>query len=418
MYSFGRAFRISLFGSSHGPEIGVDVEGLPSGFQPDFEKLQRFLDRRAPGKDPLTSARKESDIPQFLGGIEDGILTGGKLTAVIPNTDVRKEDYDSLHRIPRPGHADYPAMVKYGYGYESGGGTFSGRMTAALCIAGGLALQILEDRGISVTAEAVQIGRENDPMAFRETVEKAKEAGDSVGGIISCTICGIPVGTGGPLWDGLESRLAEAVFGIPAVKGVEFGDGFSAAAHLGSENNDGYRLVNGAVCCTSNHAGGILGGMADGMPLVFRAAFKPTPSIAKPQDSVDLIAGTDVCLRVDGRHDPCIVLRAVPCVEAAAACAVLDALLCEEAGNSLAELRKQIDRADRNLIRAFDERMKISSRIGAWKRANGMQVLDSSREAAKLEAVAQQSNYPLAVQELYRTLMHLSKELQQSEDEI
>lgn len=418
MYSFGKALRICIFGSSHGPDIGVTVEGLPAGFHPDLEKLQSFLDRRAPGRDTLVSERKEADIPQFLSGMEDGTLTGEKLTAVIPNTDIRKEDYNSLRKIPRPGHADYPAMVKYGSAYESGGGPFSGRMTAALCIAGGLALQVLEEQGISVNAEVVQVGGNRNQDSFREIVEEAKNAGDSVGGVIRCVICGLPVGTGGPLWNGLESRISEAVFGIPAVKGVEFGDGFAAAEHLGSENNDCYEMVNGAVSLLSNHAGGILGGMADGMPLVFNAAFKPTPSIAKPQNSVDLSARNNVRLCVEGRHDPCIVLRASPCVEAAAACAVLDALVCEKTGENLTELRSQIDCADRDLIRAFDVRMKVASKIGAWKRKNGMKVLDADREAAKLEAVAKQSEYPIAVQELYRTLMRLSRELQQSEDEV
>ena len=352
-------------------------------------------------------------MPMFTAGLTDGVCTGGPLTAVIRNEDVRKEDYVNLLKIPRPGHADYPAMVKYGDAYGTGGGAFSGRMTAPLCVAGGLALQLLAQRGIEITAKAVSIGGETDEARFEAVIAAAKARGDSVGGVIECTVTGLPVGLGGPLWDGLESRISAAVYGIPAVKGIEFGDGFSAASRFGSENNDEYYVNSNTVRTRTNHAGGILGGMANGMPLVFRAAVKPTPSIAKQQRSVDMETLRETEISVIGRHDPCIVPRAVPCVEAAAACALLDALLLEEPGEDLAALRREIDRADRALLRAFDARMAVAAKIGAWKKANGLAVLDRSREAAKLDAVAAQSGYPEAARQLYETLMRLSREEQE-----
>ena len=413
MSSFGTAYRVTVFGSSHGPCVGVTVEGLPAGFAPDLAALQAFLDRRAPGRSALSSARREADVPEFTAGISDGVCTGGALTAEIPNTDVRKNDYVNLKFVPRPGHADYPAMVKLGDAYGTGGGEFSGRMTAPLCIAGGLALQLLAERGISVSAKAVRIGGETDESRFEAVISAAKAEGDSVGGVIECTVTGLPVGLGGPLWDGLESGISAAVYGIPAVKGVEFGDGFAAASLRGSENNDEYYVNSNAVVSCSNHAGGILGGMANGMPLVFRAAIKPTPSIAKPQRSVDLRTMQETELSVTGRHDPCIVPRALPCVEAAAACALLDVLYLAERGDDLTALRREIDRADRALLRAFDERMAVSQRIGAWKQRQGLPVLDRSREAAKLDAVAAQSSFPDAARQLYETLMRLSREEQE-----
>lgn len=413
MSSFGEAYRVSVFGSSHGPCVGVTVEGVPAGFAPDFAALQRFLDRRAPGRTPLSSPRREPDVPEFTAGLAGGTATGAPLTAVIPNTDVRKDDYVNLNPVPRPGHADYPAMVKLGEAYGSGGGEFSGRMTAPLCVAGGLALQILAQRGIAVSACADSIGGERDPARFEEIISAAKADGDSVGGTVACSVTGLPVGLGGPLWDGLESRISAAVFGIPAVKGVEFGSGFASAAMRGSENNDAF-FVDGqeTVRTRTNHAGGILGGMADGMPLTLRAAFKPTPSITKPQRSVDLSTLRETEISVGGRHDPCVVPRAVPCVEAAVACAVLDALLSSERGEDLASFRREIDRIDRLLLRTFDRRMELSERIGAWKKERGVPVRDPEREQKKLDTVAEQSDYPDAARDLYETLMRLSREEQ------
>ena len=353
---FGKNIRVSIFGQSHAPAIGVCVDGLPAGERVDLEELDRFLSRRAPGHSGLSTPRKEADLPRILCGLAEGVTCGAPLAAVIENTNTRSGDYDNLKDVPRPGHADYTAQVRYG-GFQdaAGGGHFSGRLTAPLCIAGGVALQILARRGIRVDAHIQSIAGVEDrpfcPMGeqgevldglktaalpvldqaagaeMEGKILEAKGRGDSVGGVVECMVSGLPAGLGGPLFGGMESRLAAAVFGIPAVKGVEFGTGFRAAAMLGSEHNDPFVVEGGQVRTASNHAGGILGGITTGMPLVFRAAFKPTPSIAQEQDSVSLSRMEPAKLHVKGRHDPCVVPRAVPVVEAAAALTVLDALL-------------------------------------------------------------------------------------------
>lgn len=346
----GKTLKLSVFGQSHSESIGMTLAGIPAGEQIDREELQRFLDRRAPGRTPWSTARKEPDVPEFTAGLEGDCTTGEEITAVIRNRDRRSGDYAAFARTPRPGHADYPASVKYGPAWDNaGGGAFSGRMTAPLCIAGGLCLQLLRREGIQVISRISEIGGICDVGELTEsTAEKsfpvvddtagermiaaimeAKAAGDSLGGIVECQVLGLPVGLGGPLFDGLESRIAALVFGIPAVKGLDFGAGFEAARLRGSENNDPFLVREGRVVTESNRCGGILGGMSDGMPLIFHVAFKPTPSIALPQRSVDLERMEETELRIGGRHDPCVVPRAVPVAEAAAALAVCDALLEE-----------------------------------------------------------------------------------------
>lgn len=321
---FGDNIKLSIFGQSHSAAIGMTLYGIPAGTEIDLDKLQSFLDRRAPGRSALTTARREADVPEFISGIKDGVTCGGPLTAVIRNNDTRSADYEQMKDIPRPGHADYTAHVKYrGHEDYRGGGSFSGRMTAPLCIAGGIALQILEKSGIEVSSEIVAIGGKTS--GFEETVAAAKADGDSVGGLIRCTAKGVPCGLGGPLFEGTEGKIAELVFAIPAVKGIEFGAGFSAAAMRGSENNDAFAYdANGNVVTLTNNCGGILGGITDGMDVVFTVAFKPTPSIAKEQRSISYSRRENVTMTVKGRHDPCIVLRAQPCVESAAAIAILD----------------------------------------------------------------------------------------------
>ena len=325
--SYGENIRITIFGQSHAPAIGVTIEGLPAGFSVDRAALQAFLDRRAPGRDETSTARREADTPEFLSGLVGDVTCGAPLTAIIRNTNTRSQDYEALRAVPRPGHADWPAQVRFG-GFQdvAGGGHFSGRLTAPLCIAGGIVLQILAQKGVTVQARAERIGGETDPDRQREAILAAKASGDSVGGVIACEVCGMPVGVGDPMFGGLENRIAQAVFGIPGVKGIEFGDGFAASERRGSENNDPYRMVDGKVKPVTNHAGGILGGLSTGEPITFRVAVKPTSSIAIEQDSVNLQTGENARLRVQGRHDPCIVLRALPCVESAAALAVYDAL--------------------------------------------------------------------------------------------
>ena len=329
--SFGNLFRFTIFGQSHAPAIGVCMEGLPSGFEPDMEALSAFLARRAPGGRYATS-RKEPDAPEFIAGLNEGKTCGASVTAIIRNTNTRSSDYEYMRHIPRPGHADFTAMVKYGDSRDySGGGQFSGRLTAPLCIAGGIALQLLEKKGITVSASIVSIGGETDKEKMFGLIDRVRSEGDSVGGVIECRIEGLPAGVGEPMFDGLENRIAQAVFGIPAVKGIEFGAGFAAAEMRGSQCNDPFVLDSeGHVVTESNNHGGILGGISSGMPVIFRTAFKPTPSIAKAQRSVDMEKGVETCLEIRGRHDPCIVPRALPCVEAAAAVAVYDLILENE----------------------------------------------------------------------------------------
>ncbi len=347
---YGEALRLQIFGASHSESIGMTLEGIPAGEKIDRNELQRFLDRRAPGRTPWSTAGKEADAPIFTGGLDGDETTGEPIAAHIVNGNRRSRDYAAFKTVPRPGHADFPAAVKYGPAWDNaGGGAFSGRMTAPLCIAGGICLQLLCREGITVISRISQIGKIfdvgelNDPTdenpfpvvseeagrAMIEAIMEAKAQEDSLGGAVECKVLGLPVGLGGPMFQGLESRIAALVYGIPAVKGLEFGAGFAVAGMRGSENNDAYRIRDGIVVTGTNHAGGILGGMSTGMPLAFRAAFKPTPSIARAQKSVDLGTMEETELRVTGRHDPCVVPRAVPVVEAAAAIAVMDALLEE-----------------------------------------------------------------------------------------
>ena len=352
----GRNLHVSVFGQSHSPAIGVCVDGLPAGERVDPEELQSFLKRRAPGQTATSTPRKEADETRILCGLADGVTCGAPLAAVIENTNTRSQDYARLRDVPRPGHADYTAQVRYG-GFQdvAGGGHFSGRLTAPLCIAGGIALQILARRGIQVSAHIQSIGeiedRPFDSMGeqaeildrlkaapfpvldekagerMRAAILQARSERDSVGGVVECIAQGLPAGLGDPMFGGMEGRLAAALFGVPAVKGVEFGAGFGAARMRGSEHNDPFALREGRVVTKTNHAGGILGGITTGMPILLRAAFKPTPSIAMEQDSVSLSRMEAEKLVVTGRHDPCIVPRAVPVVEAVTALVLLDALL-------------------------------------------------------------------------------------------
>ena len=352
---FGNILRVSVFGQSHGKAIGVNIDGLPAGEPIDLEELNAFLDRRKPGKSPLSTARKESDTPVFLSGLENGVTCGFPLCAVIENSDQHSSDYSELADKPRPAHADYTARVKWGgHADMRGGGHFSGRLTAPLCIAGGIAKQILARRGIFVGAHLAAVGTENDaPFPLHPTAElfdaiaakpfpvvddgagdrmqalilEARQDLDSVGGIIECAASGLPAGLGDPRFGGVENRLAAALFGIPAVKGVEFGLGFGSSRLRGSENNDPFTVENGTVVTASNRAGGILGGITTGMPVTLRTAIKPTPSISRPQQTVRLSAMENAELVIRGRHDPCIAHRAVPVVEAVTAAVLLDLLL-------------------------------------------------------------------------------------------
>ena len=345
---FGNVIHLSIFGQSHSPAIGCSLDGLPAGVELDLDALQRFLDRRAPGRSDTATMRREADAPEFVAGVTDGRTDGAPLAAIIRNADTRSGDYAGLRRVPRPGHADFPARIKYRNMHDvAGGGHFSGRLTAPLCVAGGIALQALEGCGVRVAAHIANLGPEGIPdkplnpmeadpgqlaaiashelpcidaeaaSRMREAILSARSELDSIGGVVECAAYGMPAGVGDPMFDGIENRIARIAFGIPAVKGVDFGAGFGAAYLKGSENNDAYRMVGGAI----------LGGITTGAPVVWQMAVKPTPSIGRVQRSVDMDEGADTELTVRGRHDPCIVPRAVPVAEAACALALLDALL-------------------------------------------------------------------------------------------
>lgn len=338
---------VSIFGQSHAPAIGVTVDGLPAGLPVDPDELQRFLSRRAPGQNAWSTPRREADAPEFLCGLKNGKTCGAPLTAIIRNTNTRSGDYENLKDIPRPGHADYTAQVKFGGAQDvSGGGHFSGRLTAPLCIAGGVCMQLLEREGISIRARILSIGHATDSAPFdapvaekpfpavsddaaaamQAEIAQAKVDGDSVGGVVECVVEGLPAGIGEPMFGGLENLIARAVFAIPAIKGVEFGAGFAFAALRGSHANDPFYEENGVVKTETNNNGGILGGITSGMPLIVRACIKPTPSIGMVQDTLNIRTGKVEPLSIHGRHDPCIVTRAAPVVEAACAVALADLL--------------------------------------------------------------------------------------------
>ncbi len=357
--TYGNNLTLSVFGGSHDSEIGMTLAGFPQGLRLDQSELYALMARRAPGSTPLGTKRHESDLPIFTEGLdESGVTTGEMLRAVIRNENTRSSDYSFIYDTPRPGHADYAALQKYGNGVDlRGGGRFSGRLTAPLCIAGGLCLQYLKKKGIRIGAHIASVGAIRDaafdpvtadtalfdrlatkPLAVIDesagekmatAIREARAAGDSVGGTVECMITGLPVGLGEHMFDGVEGRLSSALFSIPAVKGVEFGAGFAVAQMLGSESNDPFITDGKRVVTETNNCGGILGGMTNGMPVIFRIAVKPTPSIALEQRTVSLQKMENTTLKIGGRHDPCILPRVIPVVEAVAAIAVMDLLLDE-----------------------------------------------------------------------------------------
>lgn len=353
--TYGKNLKITIYGGSHDERIGIIAEGMPKGFEVDTAALLGFMKRRAPGQNAHSTARREADEPVFLSGVSDGTLNGDTLHAVIYNTNQRSQDYSDLAFIPRPSHADFAARMKYGESVDlRGGGHFSGRLTAPMCVVGGICKQYLASRGIYVGAHVYCVGNEYDTPydmvgldketllsagasdfptidehageRMRNIIEEARAEGDSVGGIVECAAIGLPAGLGEHMFDGVEGRISSIVFGIPSVKGIEFGNGFECAHIRGSENNDPFRTDGQRIFTSTNNAGGILGGMTSGMPLIFRAAMKPTPSIFKEQDSVDMISMTNQRFSIKGRHDPCVVIRAVPVFEAAMAIAIVDML--------------------------------------------------------------------------------------------
>lgn len=352
----GDKIKLSIFGESHGEAIGCVIDGLPAGIKIDMNAVYKDMQRRAPGKDKTATPRLEKDIPHILSGMLDNVTTGAPLAMVIENTNTKSGDYSNLMTVPRPSHSDYPAYVKYGGNNDiRGGGHFSGRLTAPLVFAGSVAKQILSQMGVTIGAHIKQIGSvcdavldlnktdkslldtlssstfslidETKEQAMRDEIEKARLSLDSVGGIIECFAVGLPVGLGGNMFDTVEGKLASILFGVPAVKGVEFGIGFGFADKRASEVNDQYEIKNGRVATLSNNNGGVLGGMTDGAPLSVSVAIKPTPSIAKKQKSVNLLTMENAELEIHGRHDPCIVVRAVPVIECAVALGLLDLMM-------------------------------------------------------------------------------------------
>ncbi len=347
--SLGELFTITTFGESHGSCVGVVVDGCPAGLPLAEEDIQREADKRRPGAGAASTARIEDDRVEIISGVFQGNTTGAPICLLIRNKDMDSSPYDKTRSLPRPGHADYTAFVKYGgFNDYRGGGRFSGRLTAAAVMAGAVAEKLLKTIGVEVLAHTVELGGikaapQNidtikkavgkdplccaDPKATAEMtaiIEKVRKEGDSVGGVVEGIALAVPAGLGEPAFDNLEGALAKALFAIPAVKGVEFGSGFSAASKKGSENNDPFTIENGRIVTATNNAGGVLGGISSGMPLVVRVAIKPTASIAKPQQTVDMKTNQNATLEVSGRHDVCIVPRAVVVVESMMAITLCD----------------------------------------------------------------------------------------------
>lgn len=354
--SFGTNIKITIFGQSHSQAIGVVIDGIPAGIELDQDKIYMFMQRRAPGNSDISTPRKEEDFPNIVSGVVDNITCGAPICAIIENKNVKSGDYDKFKEIPRPSHADFSAYMKHsGFNDIRGGGNFSGRLTAPLCFAGAVCIQILEEKGVFIGAHITSIGKckeeRFDPVkvnvrqlqaltqkafpvldniaesAMKAEILKAKKQLDSVGGTVECAVVGVPAGIGEPIFEGIENKLSQIIFGIPAIKGIEFGNGFDCAGLLGSENNDEFMADGDKITTKTNNHGGVLGGVSSGMPIIFRVAIKPTPSIGKSQKSVNLKTKEREELVVSGRHDPCIVPRAVPCIEAAAAIAITDFLL-------------------------------------------------------------------------------------------
>ena len=397
----------TIFGESHGPAVGVLIQNIPAGLPVDGELIHAdLLRRKASGA--LATGRHEPDEVDLLAGVYQGRTTGDALVAVLRNRDVRSGDYAALRDIPRPGHADYAAFVRSGGCNDyRGGGRFSGRLTAPLTVAGSLAKTFLKT--LDITINAVVLEEE----VLRRRAAEARENGDSVGGQIRCTVSGVPAGLGGPDWrDTVESEISRHVFAIPAVKAIGFGEGEGFAALHGSEANDAFRTDGSRVFTETNHSGGINGGISNGMDIVFTATFRPTPSIAKPQETVDLARMENTAVTVGGRHDSCVALRAAPVVEAAAALAICRLLPADD--GSLAGLRRQLDDVDEQMTALLARRLALAGEIGRYKAAQGLPVLDEAREkevlARRGDLLPQRRQQ---VERLFRLLMAESREEQE-----
>ena len=347
--TLGKNFKITTFGESHGKCVGVIIEGCPAGIKLGLNEIQKEVNKRKPGQNALSTQRKEQDKAEVLSGVLEGITTGAPICLIVFNEDIDSSKYEIMKKLPRPGHSDIPAFFKYqGFNDWKGGGIFSGRLTLSYVMAGAVAKEILKKSNIEILAQTIQIGkikskemsieeiRENkektlvccaDLTAAKEMEElilEVKEQGDSVGGIIECSALNVPIGFGEPICNSLESELSKAIFSIPAIKGIEFGLGFKMTELKGSENNDEFCLEEERIVTKTNNCGGILGGISNGMPLIFRVVVKPTSSISLPQETINLETKKKEILKIEGRHDPCIVPRAVPVVEAITAIVLVD----------------------------------------------------------------------------------------------
>lgn len=419
--TLGKLFRITVFGESHGRIIGVIVDGVPPGLKVSEKFIQEELNKRRPGKSDISSSRIEEDIVNIYSGVFQGLSTGAPICMMIENKDTRPADYEDTSTKPRPGHADYTAYVKYGgYSDYRGGGQFSGRITAGFVMAGAIAKQLLAQKKIEVLAYTTQISHITakipeieetrkardesrlycpDPQANKgmlSAILKAKSEGDSLGGIIQCVITGLPAGIGEPVFSSIESEISKAMFSIPGVKGVEFGAGFNSATMKGSEHNDYFTYKEGKVITETNNAGGILGGISTGMPIIFNVAIKPTASISKEQKTVNLDSGTDTTIRVTGRHDPCIVPRAVLVVEALAATVLVDLMMQADCFEPLmaadkADLkhqRKIIDKTTLKILELLKQRMDAAEAIAKIKIRDKTSIRDPLREKELLDLCA------------------------------
>lgn len=440
--SFGKKYKVNISGGSHEECMKVTIEGIPTDFKINVKQLLDFLSRRSPGNSEITTKRKEDDIPYIL--LEGdyicidqfeviNIPKSGKITCIIRNQNFNSDEYNL--KLPRPGHSDFTAYLKYKDTINmSGGGPFSGRMTAMLTVAGGIAIQILEKSNIEIGSDIISIGSiqkqsyDNNitpvslPISdemYQEILKISKD-GDSIGGIVKVFANNLPVGLGGPMYDGVESVLSPIFFGIPGVKGVEFGNGFDATKITGSENNDEYILPYSDKCiltATNNH-GGILGGLSSGMPLTANIAFKPTPSISKKQNTINLKTHNIENLTISGRHDPCIAIRGAVAAEAALACGVLDLILInsyndilnkQNTEDSLISLRDDIDRLDLEITKLLDKRMEISKKVARYKYAHNLEIENLKREQEIIDKI--DKKYQNIFIEIFKTSKAIQKNL-------
>lgn len=488
---FGEQLKIKVWGASHAPEIGITIEGLPKGILLDMDEIQKFLNRRKGGQNAYSTKRQEADTPVIQSGAEEYRTTGEPLTAIFLNQNTRSSDYDEMRYIPRPSHADYTSYVKYGDSMDrSGGGMFSGRLTLPLCFAGAVCMQILKNKGVriaghvsavggicddafdSLNPDIEGVGRNGDhfPVLNPEAGEQmvalmtsCAAEGDSVGGVIECAVTGLPAGVGEPLYESVEAHISELMFGVPAVKGIEFGSGFKCAEMKGSECNDPFIIEDGTVKTKTNHSGGIQGGITNGMPVILRVAVKPTPSIYKEQQTVNMKELTETTLSLKGRHDPCIVPRALPCIEAVCAIALYDLMIAggfvkeesnpgepakeeKEAGEliitdqkdgksakevkpgdvvkedkasadtGLSSVREQIDALDDRIASLISDRMDLAGAIALKKKEQGLSVRNEKRENEVLNHVAAVSGEEKGeyMKEIYRAMMNVICEFEEN----